>query len=71
MVPELTQEQILELQRVKREELEGEFHVWLQSHFDASEDTYINAIVAQIDDDAFCEIAEAWATATKRNKVFY
>jgi hypothetical protein len=67
----LTQAEILDLQRTKKEELEAEFHVWLQSHFDSTEDDYINSLVSLIDDEDFCKVAESWAVNTKSNKVFY
>lgn len=63
--------ELLDVERTKKEELEAEFHVWLQSHFDTAQDTYINALVAMVDEKKFCKLAERWASETKPNKVFY
>lgn len=71
MTTKMTEAELLDLQQTKKEELEAEFHVWLQSHFDSTDDSYINALVGMVDDDQFCELAERWASNTKRTKVFY
>ena len=71
MPSELTQPELLDLAQTKKEELEAEFHIWLQTHFDSTEDTYINALVSYMDEVTFCKLAEQWATDKKRNKVFY
>ena len=71
MSTELTQPELLDIQHTKKEELEAEFHIWLQAHFDSSEDKYINTLVSYMDETTFCKLAEEWATDKKRNKVFY
>lgn len=67
----ITNAELKELQRAKKEELVAEFHTWLQCHFDDDEEVYVNSIVTSVDDDKFCQIAESWADDKKRNKLFY
>lgn len=63
--------ELLDVERTKKEELEAEFHVWLQAHFDPAQDKYINALVAAMDEILFSKLAEQWALDNKPNKVFY
>lgn len=68
---QITDAELLNKQQIAKEELVAEFHVWLQSHFDSAEDRYINAVVELVDNDSFYALAEEWAIASKRNKLFY
>ncbi len=63
--------ELQDIQQAKKEELEAEFHVWLQSHFDPTQETYINQLIGMVTDEQFCKLAERWADETKPNKVFY
>jgi len=55
----------------KKEELAGNFHNWLLSHFNSKDSQYLSMLTDVIDDDTFYDLAEIWAEKHLKHKVFY
>lgn len=68
---DLAQQELQSRVATEREALAAEFHIWLQTRFEGTEEFYINTLVSKMSTEEFYELAESWATDTKRNKVFY
>lgn len=59
------------LAQAKKDQLEDDFAKWLRNHFDALDQHYIDAVIFATKDEDFLMIAEAWASNTSKNKVYY